>query len=440
MEELIKEGNYYIENKDYNNAIKCYLKCLEIKDNSYIKLKLSYLYLLLNDYETSCYYFINSYQIDSDYINIDYNLGLYLFSMLINLPDEYLDSVLNMTIEDIEILETDIGYQDIEFSNKIRNLLLNQSFTLVNDYITSNPDFTSNIFNLIIKELVTKIIKFKKEENKYLRNLIKNQSYQEIIDYLENSQKVRKLNEYLEYCLKLVKELINLKDNLESVDKINFKTNSVYKAIDCKDYERALQLEKNNCYKTKEDINSDILYLLLSKIVLELKVIKIINDEDIFDIDLGEIFEDNNSSLENNLDYELVFSNIVKYLNDNDLYQLYNEIDKLLNSINKVNYRFLIIDLIKLGDLDKVKELIKKLTLDIYEFSLGEYINYFYNSLVNKRYSETHIYLDIIKNAWRLGYDFTEVNVLEKILNRYDSNIDSSLTIKLSLTNKNNKL
>ena len=32
MEELIEKGDSYLKNEDYNNAIRCYLECLEIED------------------------------------------------------------------------------------------------------------------------------------------------------------------------------------------------------------------------------------------------------------------------------------------------------------------------------------------------------------------------------------------------------------------------
>ena len=418
MEELIKLGDYYIDNHDYLNAINTYLKCLEISDTNYIKLKLSYLYMLIKDYETSFYYFINSYIVEDDYINIDYNLGLYLFSMLIKLPEKYLNNVKNMELEDIEILESDVGYEDIEMQNKIRTLILNQDFNAVKDYI--DKDFDSNIYNLIIKKLVDNIIEEREEENKYLINLILNKYYDDILDYLESVSKYRKLNKYLEYCLKLVKDFINL-SNLDSFIKVNYKTNSVYKAIDCNNYELALELEKEKCYKRKEDCNNSLLYLLLNEIVKEIKVIEMVNQEDIFDMDLGEVVELNNSKISSNLDYNLVFNNIVKYFNDNDLYNVYREIDNLLLNINNGNYRFLIIDLIKLGDLDKVKQVIKDLIANTYEFRLGEYIDYFYIALSNKNYMEARIYLDIIRNAWKLGFEFDIVADLENILNKYDS-------------------
>ncbi len=450
MEELIEKGDSYLKNEDYDNAIRCYLECLEIEDRIDIRFKLCYLYILTKDYEIAFYYFINCYLIDDDYVNIDYNLGIFLFSMLIKLPDEYLETVKNMDMSDIKILNTDIGYQDIDVQNNIRNLIMEQSFALIKDMLDKKVDFSSNMYNLVTKELINNIVEFQIEEYKYQLNLIKSEDYIGLKEYLESVGEIRKLSRANEYTLKLVNELINLKTNSKMIEKINFKTDSIVEAIDCKDYELALEISKKYCYRNLKDRNNDIFYLLLNEIVKELKIIEQANTIDILDMDLGNIMSlDSLESIQVEVDYNKTVDNLVKYLEENNLYDMYKEIDNFLSSINKLEYHFFIVDLIKLSELendfklDKVRSVLEKLSLDTFDFRVGEYINYFYISLDNSEYMKAQVCLDIIKNAWRLGQEFNVAFKLEIILNIYSKEKidDNCLTEKiLKLTNKNKRL
>ena len=125
---------------------------------------------------------------------------------------------------------------------------------------------------------------------------------------------------------------------------------------------------------------------------------------------------------------------------------VYKEIDDFLMSINRLEYRFFLVDIIKLveedNDFNLLKKVIKELQEGTFKFRVGEYINNFYISLERGEYKKSRIYLDIIKNAWKLGMEFKMAGNLERLLNRYDKKDDSNdLTFKLrSLTNDKNKL
>ena len=346
MEELMNLGDSYLENKDFEEAIKCYLKCLEINDNNFVKLKLCYLYILTRDYEMAFYYFINCYQVDPDYINIDYNLGIFLFSMLINLPDEYLDDVLNMELEDVEVLKDDLGYQNIKKENNLRSLIINQSFVLVKDILDKKIDFTNSIYNLIIKELINNIVEFQRETYDYQLKLVKAQEYQELIANLESSASKRQLSIKEIYILRLVKELVEIKDTFEIPIKVNFKTNSLYEAIDCKNYHLALEINKAYCHANFINRDNDIMFRLLNEIVKEINAIEEVNQgSDILDMDLGDIMEFDDMNFEiGEVDADEVISNIINYLNNNDLAMVYKEIDDFLIRINKLEYRFFLIN------------------------------------------------------------------------------------------------
>ena len=93
-----------------------------------------------------------------------------------------------------------------------------------------------------------------------------------------------------------------------------------------------------------------------------------------------------------------------------------------LKELQKEEYEFLIIDLIKISYLEKDYSFLKPISTlafisrDKFTFNLGEYIEEFYMNLANNNFEIAYLYLDIIENAKKLGITFDFISNLRMIL------------------------
>lgn len=125
-----------------------------------------------------------------------------------------------------------------------------------------------------------------------------------------------------------------------------------------------------------------------------------------------------------------LLDDIQKSLSNLDLVVALKIIKKYLSLINKSNYEFLIINLIKIcrlnnNSFDLIIEELKKLNTSTYLFKISTYISLFYTSLSSNRYDKALIYLDIIRRAKTVGKNCLFISSLETLLDRYSNRIDN---------------
>ena len=379
-------------NKDNNKAKLCLSKCLEFKD-SYINLM--YIYLLENNYQESYNYFSNIY----DDKNKDDNFYLYLFSLI-------LDTNKKVLIEDIKDDDTSINM----IKELIYNYKFNEALLLINKL---------NYDNKIVILLLNKIISIIKSNLSDDINLVKNKQYDLLITNLEERRGKRRLTQVESYTLTLCRILLELK--VSEVIPLIIESNSEnpFEAIRNRDYKRALDLEERYCRLNGYTRSDNILFLLLREINKEISNIEEISKiDDIGSIEIEELpdIDKLNEEIEKELRIKRELkSQVTIALNNKDINIIEDKLLEYLKLIGKEDYLFLLIDLIKLGRCD-ILDILESIKNDNFNYQIGEYIIKFYQALSIKKYDDARIYLDILKNSYKLGQENPLIDIFEMVV------------------------
>lgn len=436
VDELFKYGKVLISKKEHDKAIQCFKKCYEIDPNHS---KTCFQLFLKNirdkDYENAFIYFDVLFKTDNPYYNIDNNFYLYLLSIITNIPSEYKEYAMNLTYEDIRINFSDKRYIDIEKQNKIRSSVFLRSFpyALKQLNIQIKQQNIVTVQDIIIKDLLVQAIEVQSINKNTLIELAQNKEYKKIVEYLEEKQEMHKLSLTDNYILKLANEIISLKETQQVPEKNIFETEIMFDAIDGRNYELALNL--SNSYNLEKNIkNSEHpINLLLSDICAIIKQIS------------TEVIE-KNISKEESKDTKSIydsfsFSDIMVFLMKSDIDNAFIALSNYMDSINKKEYEFLIMDLIKLSLIEKDIAFSKPMlaltyiSRGIFEFDIANYIQEFYLALQQKKFDEARIYLDIISKSNNLVEEVILTDGLLQVLNNTEKMINNPV-----LTNNENQI
>ena len=327
-----------LEDIDSKKAIAGYEKILENNEDKIISLKLLLLYLKNNEYDKAFKLFLNLYN------NLDYNFYLYLFSMLTKLDDSYIARVKNFKYKDYEINDNTIDDSVLDILNNIRLSAYKHKFhdaiLLMNNL---NKDNISNQILLVLLEKINEIDSINKNND---LTLVKNKQYKRVVEVLEERNRWRNLGIIENYTLILTKKLLELKEN-HLIDEIDNKdSNTVFDAINNKDYKLALNIIEKYCRDRKSLRSDNILFLLLREIVIEIELIEKADMIDLNDIELEElpdVEETINDETKNQL-----FEQIIGMIKENKLCEVKKYIKEWLDLIGRGEYEFLIFDLINI--------------------------------------------------------------------------------------------
>lgn len=400
-----------LEDIDSKKAIAGYEKILENNEDKIISLKLLLLYLKNNEYD-------KAFKLLNIYNNSDYNFYLYLFSMLTKLDDSYIARVKNFKYKDYEIIDNTIDDSVLDILNNIRLSAYKHKFhdaiLLMNNL---NKDNISNQILLVLLEKINEIDSINKNND---LSLVKNKQYKRVVEVLEERSRWRNLGIIENYTLLLTKKLLELKEN-HIIDEINNKeSNTVFDAINNKDYKLALNIIEKYCRDRKTLRSDNILFLLLREIVIEIELIEKADMLDLSNIELEEL-----PSVEETINDEAktqLFEQITSMIKENKLCEVKKYIKEWLDLIGECEYEFLILDLINIiklesyNSIDKLLDILNKLNDNSYHYRLGEYIIKFYEVLNNKEINKARIYLDIIKNSDKLGFECRLTGPIEMLV------------------------
>lgn len=439
IDELFYYGKKLIAEKEYDKATKCFKKCYELdKNHSGACFQLFLRSISKKDYKLAFQYFEVLSDTENPYYNADSNFYLYLLSIITDIPDKYKEYVRYLKIEDIRVYSQDKRYQDIPQQNKIRIAVLQRKFSYA---LKQLNDLTAKHGSLTVQEIITRTLLFQAIEienisKNTLMELAKNKSYEEIIDYLETKQKRHNLSLTDTYTLKLVNEIINLQKTQQIPEKTIFQSENLFEAINENNYELALSLSES--YNIKKNINNskNTIYLLLSDICSMIKQIsspsqtptEIIEDQFASETAEKVLYEQPFLS-ETNISSGTSFSDVIGFLMKSDLENAFRALKNYLESINKKEYEFLIVNLIKLSLIENDKAFTKPMTAltyvsrESFKFDISNYIQEFYVTLSQNRFDEARIYLDIISNSNKLGQNCILTEELLQVLNNAESMI-----------------
>lgn len=390
-----------IKNKNYNKAFEYIDKITELNDESYNK--------------------------DNDFI-------LYLLSMITTIPDKYNEYTRYLRLQDIRIDFSNKRYADtdIQLQNDIRKLALNKKFVkALKEFTLLQDNETENTQNIIIKELLSQAKEYQIHSKQIISKYAKEKEYQKLAEYLSKEKEKYKLNRSEEHILNLALEILDIK-RTNTIPKVQIEnTEYLYEAIDGKNYNLALSLYiKFLESKNVLELDDNPLYVILYDINEYIK--KITQTEQLKNqTQEAQIIHENEASENNNQSkIETTFVNVIDALLKKDIDTCLKNLDQYLEKINKKEYTFLLINLIKLSAIQQDVSFIEPLTIltqissNAYEYKMSEYIEKFYEAYTQEKIEEAIIYLDILKNSYKLGQVFELADELEQLLNENVLNVE----------------
>lgn len=391
--------------KKYDLASQCAAKAFEINpDNMRACSMLLLLSLGNHDFDNFFKYLETLDKKDEKFSHKKFNLILYLINFLTKVPEKYNNYLNNLTVNDLYEKTND---EEINKYNKaVAGDVFHQSFGhligLINTRIDNN--FLDEI-ELLIYKLVSKVANYHEEFNEKLITLIKVNNYEQALLLLEKKEKNDVLSKLHNIIKVIMKKMIDVKKN--NVTEVNVtKTSSVLEALENNNFKLALEIEQNyEKNKIQKGSNFISVVELLEKLC-----------------DLAE-----KSSLEISFnEKQIEFDDIMVKLHTNNLKDAIKDLKAYLIKINKLEYEFLIIDLIKISLLKKDLTFSEPITIlsqlsnDSLQCNISTYIQQFYLCLSNNKIDECKVYLDIISNFKVLGQDYLFIDKLEQSLETYD--------------------
>ena len=389
--------------KNIERARQGFKRCLEIDpENGSVNIRLFLDAIISGEYEKAFTYFDVLDKTDNEFYKKDQNMWLFLLSFLVDVPDKYKDRVKNMQLVDLLSKEGDFRYKDRLLQNKIRNAIFKQNFKEAKDLITNGIKGSDKKINVVITEfLLNAVIRQNIIEHENIYDLIVKGDYEEVERLLSGALDLHGLNLADEQFLIVIRDLISIIDMgvVPEIDDASV-VNSFSDAIRAHNYSKVFEFYRNSASK-KNSKSSKFMGILLERIDSEIKKLGLVIDVS-KDNNSLESFPSINSSNE-------LFTNITVCLMNQDVDSAFGLLDTYLNSIDKVNFRGYIGDLIKLGALKKDASfsdamlVLSELSRDEYDFDVANYIQDFYFNLARKNFKEAAIYLDILEMSEMLG-------------------------------------
>ncbi len=394
---LVDVSKYYdeaikaVESKEYGKAVEFFEKSINVSFN--VMESNYYLFLisvLNNNLDDAFKYFEVLYNKQNDIISKgDLNFYLYMISYYNSVPSEYCKIVRNMKIEDT--LDSKKKYM---ISREVKNQFFNKRFINSRKSIVLSEGFQSRV----IYHIISKVIDALNTEKRQLIDLIKEKKYEEVYEYYLDIESYRDLADYETICLDIVEEIVQIFKLGGVLPKSNkVMTNILSVAIGNKDYKRALEI--NVQFNKSKGINNST-----NQINLLLVAINDIIDN--IDEVREEIKTNGNEEVETQgLEETQDYNKLVDYLMNERIEDFIAELKNYLTSLNKQEYMFLIMNLVKIDSMledNMYSRTMMKLSLIVsgkFSFEISEYVMCFYEYLAMKRFEVASIYLDIIESA-----------------------------------------
>ena len=429
IDALFYYGKQLIAAKEYDKATACFEKCYELDPtHAGTCFQLFLRKIQTHDYVAAFEYFEKFYNVDNKYYNADSNFYLYLLNIITDIPESHKKYARFIQFEDIKVDFNDKRYDNAQIQNRIRTAALNKKFSFalkqLNDSIKQSGKLS--VQDIIIRTLLYQAIEKQNNEKKEILSLISSENYTEATNYLEELDEQRGLSVVDRYTLQLVRDLNNLIQTGKAPEKQIFSTDKLFEAIDGKNYELALSLNSEYLNKYNISLNDSAMYILLLEIKKRLSknTVKKEQIETLYKEEKQEVEEQPAATSSNATN---TFADIINLLMKNDLENSFRTLREYLNSINKSEYEFLIIDLIKISIMEKDIAFTKPMTAfthvcrENFVFDIFEYIQNFYETLAQNRFGEARVYLDIISKSNKLGQSCVLTEELEQVLKKTEN-------------------
>lgn len=438
VDDLYSYGKKMIEESHFTKVNECFEACYQL-DHEHLatNYQLFYINICGKKYQLAFNYFDIIWNTDNQNFKHDNNYYLFLLSLVTDdVPDKYKEVLKTMRLEDILIESDDERFSDVSQENERRTYAYNSSYAKA---LWSYHD--SKLFSdLIIKKLLFQRIYLDKKDKITMLKLVAEKKYQDIIDFLENKKKSKKLSFNDEYVLRLATSMVEIQKTNKIPTSHIIETKDIFAAIDDSNFYLALELSNNFNIKKGIDNKSNLINLLLSDICSLIKEIKLSSSKKIevekrTEPDTEPLVEKENGkdrvdksitsntaplTSGNNI-LSTTFSDIVMNLMLGNSCNATEMIRNYLDLINKRDYEYLIIDLVKLSivkkDMTFTEPMIVLTMINKEDFTIdiSEYLRKFYISIRERKLDEAKIYLDIIAKSNKI--DRSVVVGLSQVLN-----------------------
>ena len=428
-------GKKLIADKDYNKATKCFERSYALNPHhggACFQLFLRSIHK--KDYEEAFKYFEVIFNTNNVYYKKDSNFYLYLLSIITEVPDKYKEYARNLKCEDICIDIDDKRYRNKPLRNKIRKSIFKNKFPFamkqMNDLISANNQII--VQDIISQALLYQATEVETQKKHKIINFINNKEYDQLISFFTETENKHKLSVYDEYTLWLAKNILNIKETNEIPKIKKLQAQNIFHAIDCENYELALQMCETFNLKNNIDNSKSAIYLLLSdtcNLIQNISNHNISNNSNSIISKKTAINENEQPELISNTNSDTLFSKLTKELSELDMDNAANTLKQYMQSINKSEYEFLVLNLIKLSLIEqnitftKPFIVLSDLTKDSFEFEPSSYVDEFYAALKENKIAQARIYLDIICNINKIDKNYVLADSLLQALNSNDNNV-----------------
>ena len=131
VDNLINYGRELFTNGESDRAYQCFLRCFHIDPcNMTGCFQLFIRSITHKDYERAFKLYDILVDSDNEYYSIDYDLYLFLLSIITDIPEKYKTYARGISYNDIRVPEGDLRYDDNNAYNTVRNSIYKRKFAL----------------------------------------------------------------------------------------------------------------------------------------------------------------------------------------------------------------------------------------------------------------------------------------------------------------------
>ena len=438
---LLEYGKQLISLKEYDKGNKCFEKCfIHDPSNTNVAFRLLLRAIDIDDYNSAFKLCDIISRQDNIYYNSDVNFYLFLLSQIADAPEEYVNYTKFMHYSELE-LPTNYNNQFNSIYNDIRAFCLKKKFkpalSLLID--TAKKKEKMSIQDIISIKLLSKVVDKNKENKNIISEYIIEKKYNELIRYLEDKKNKQKLGSLERNVLILSKQYLYIKDK-RIIPKIKeCDSENLFDLINAHDYKKALDVSCSNWKENASNEKNLIRFILedicdfIKSIEYDETIVKDDNTDNKNDIISNETStkKDNNQTKHINIKDNGIndFVSVISYLLNDEIDKAFECLNIYMDNTHKGEFKFLIVNLIKLGLLKKdfsFSEAMIELSLmnkDNYNINISKYIQEFYLSISEKKYDKARIYLDILSKSNDIGICSINLDNLYKLLSLNESDI-----------------
>lgn len=396
VEQLFYYGKKFLFYKKYDKARSIFEACYKINPDHGGTLFQYFFKSIEEEKFIEAYKYLNKLikVTENKHYQIDDNVYLYLLNEIIDLPAGYQALINSFELKDLEILPDDKRYDDHNVQNNIRKMIYKKDYLIACRKIQG---VNASPQNIIIKSLLREILRQEKLREEEIKNLIKEERYQEIVEILNKS---RRLSYQEEGVLDIAKYLVIISETKQPIEG-EYQGKSLIYAIKNGDFAKALAICISYNSYAKISNNNNSLYLILNAI-----------------IDKNEELRSSAKSKKNILEIE-------ESILSRNIPEAINILKQFLKEIKKEKYEVLAIKVLKLNLLQKTTNLkyflnfLNGLLENRIELNINELIHEYNTDFKNKNNEKATLILEILQILETLG-------------------LASDLTSKLETKSKNN--